>query len=158
MLHLLNTTGTCPLRGLLLHFGCFDLTSFLPAVHHFKRPLVIDFDIMTRYLEVFLPNTTAEQRRDPAVSPLYANLNAHRGKLPPAFFTCGTEDPLLDDTVFMAAKWQMAGAEGVTKIYPGAPHGFIFFPQGALESAEQGLQDSQHFILEKLGESYDESI
>ncbi|MBP0495091.1 alpha/beta hydrolase fold domain-containing protein [Roseomonas sp. SG15] len=35
--------------------------------------------------------------RDPAISPLYADL----AELPPALFTVGTIDPLLDDTLFM---------------------------------------------------------
>ena len=42
---------------------------------------------------------------DPDVSPLYADL---RG-LCPALFTVGTGDTLLDDSVFMAARWELAG-------------------------------------------------
>lgn len=30
-------------------------------------------------------------------------------KLPPALFLCGTEDCLMEDSVLMAARWQMAG-------------------------------------------------
>lgn len=48
-------------------------------------------------------------------------------QLPPALFSCGTLDPLLDDSVMMSAKWAMSGAESILKIYPGAPHGFTFF-------------------------------
>lgn len=40
-------------------------------------------------------------------------------KCPPAIFTCGTLDPLLDDSVLMATKWTMSGAEAVLKLYPG---------------------------------------
>lgn len=40
-------------------------------------------------------------------------------KCPPAIFTCGTLDPLLDDSVMMATKWTMSGAEAVLKLYPG---------------------------------------
>jgi acetyl esterase/lipase len=40
-------------------------------------------------------------------------------KAPPAIFTCGTLDPLLDDSVLMATKWTMSGAEAVLKLYPG---------------------------------------
>jgi len=66
---------------------------------------------------------TEEEKRHPSVSPLYADLEPLRGKLPPALFTCGTEDCLLDDTMFMSTKWLMAGGEAFVKFIPGAPHG-----------------------------------
>lgn len=106
---------------------------------------------MTRYADAFLPNMSVAQRRDPAVSPFFADLGRWRGKLPPALFTCGTEDPLLDDSVLMCAKWQMAGAEGVLRIYEGAPHGFIMFQREQLESVGKGLDVTRDFILEKMG-------
>lgn len=98
-----------------------------------------------------------EQRRDPSISPFFANLEKYRNKdgktsrLQPALFTCGTEDLLLDDTVMMAARWMMAGGEAVTKIYPGAPHGFILYPAGSIESVQEGYEDVTAFVKEKLG-------
>jgi acetyl esterase len=41
--------------------------------------------------------------------------------MPIALFSCGTLDPLLDDTLFMAARWQAAGSPAQLAIYPGAP-------------------------------------
>jgi len=108
---------------------------------------------MHKFIEAFLPNTTEVDRRNPAISPLFADLKAFGwGKLPPALFTCGTEDPLIDDSVLMAAKWQMNGNEGILKIYPGAPHGFVFFPEEACEGAGQALREMKKFILEKMQE------
>jgi len=106
---------------------------------------------MAKYIEAFVSNSSIADRRDPAISPLYANLGKWRGRLPPALFTCGTEDPLLDDSVFMSAKWQMAGAEAVLRVYEGAPHGFISFPRQHLEAAGQGLDVTKEFMLEKMG-------
>lgn len=40
-------------------------------------------------------------RRDPSISPLYANLS----NLPPALFTVGSVDPLLDDSLFLASRY-----------------------------------------------------
>lgn len=100
-------------------------------------------------MDSFLPNMTVEQKTDPSVSPYYENLKKYRGRLPPALFTCGTEDPLLDDSVMMATKWMMAGAEAILKIYPGAPHGFIGFV-GMLDEAGQALEDTKTFIREQL--------
>lgn len=71
-----------------------------------------------------------------------------RLRLPPAIFTCGTLDCLLDDTVFMGAKWAMNGAESVVKIYPGAPHGFVFFPVGQCDGTEEALGDIKTFLTE----------
>jgi acetyl esterase/lipase len=61
-----------------------------------------------RYTEAYLPNTTEKDRRDPKISPFFADLMKMRAegrRLPSALFTCGTADPLLDDSVFMCAKW-----------------------------------------------------
>lgn len=143
--------------GLLLHFGCFDLSNFLPAAHHFPQPLIINYKIMKTYQEAFLPNTTAEQRTDPWISPMYADWKSiaaeMRGRgasgLPRALFTIGTEDPLVDDSVFMAAKWQMAGGDGILKVYSGAAHGFIGFDEKALPAAGEAMRDTDAFILKK---------
>jgi acetyl esterase/lipase len=40
-------------------------------------------------------------------------------------FSCGTLDPLLDDTLFMACRWKAAGSPVRLAIYPGAPHEFL---------------------------------
>jgi len=45
----------------------------------------------------FLPGMSPEERREPDVSPLYADLSL----LCPALFLVGTAYPLLDDTLFM---------------------------------------------------------
>lgn len=133
MLHLLqhhdpkyNSFG---FKGLILHFGAYDL-SILPSAYNFNPPevLVLDKDLMDHYIDVFLPGATLDQKRDPRVSPLYADLEMLRGRLPPALFTCGTSDCLLDDTVFMSAKYQMAGAETEVLIVPGGAHGYCMFP------------------------------
>ena len=49
----------------------------------------------------------AEERRDPDISPLYADLS----DMPPALFLVGTADPLLDDTLFMERRWRCAATE-----------------------------------------------
>lgn len=144
---------------MILHFGVFDLSNMMPSVHHYPRPLVIDHDLMAAFINAFLPETTAGERADGAISPLYADWKAiaaemkSRGRsrgLPRALFAVGTEDPLPDDSVFMAAKWQMSGGEGILKVYPGAPHGFIVFDPKTLTSAAQGMEDLELFLAESL--------
>ena len=58
-------------------------------------------------------------------------------ELPPALFLCGTEDLLPEDTIIMATRWQMAGAEAETRLFPGAPHGFVAFPPDQAVSAKE---------------------
>ena len=136
-------------KGLLLNFGCYDLT-FTPHAYNFTKPvpLVLDLDLMVHYGEVFLPGMSSEERKNPAVSPLYADL--YNLKLPPALFTCGTEDCLLDDTIFMSTKWMMAGGEAVVKIIPGGAHGFIMFPEDSHPAPAAGMEAVRQFMKAKL--------
>ena len=128
--------------------------SFTPSPYLFVREpiLVLDKDLMDAYLKAFLPGWTEEQKKDPNVSPLYADLEKLRGRLPPALFTCGTEDCLLDDTVFMSARWFIAGAETVVKIIPGGCHGYIMFPRDMAGSgAKEGCEAVEEFVRQKIG-------
>jgi acetyl esterase len=77
---------------------------------------------LKKFVEAYLP--AGINPRDPDVSPLYADLK----HMPPAIFTVGTIDPLLDDSLFMHARWIAAGNEAELAIYPGAPHAFNALP------------------------------
>ena len=72
--------------------------------------------------DLFVPEGV--DRRDPDVSPLYADL----ADLAPAIFTVGSVDSLLDDTLFMHARYAAAGNATALEVFPGAPHGFDSFP------------------------------
>lgn len=141
--------STFQFKGLVLHFGAYDL-SFTPQTFTWKKDpcLVLDFDLMKSYMAAYLPGKSMAEVKAPEISPLYADLYPLR--LPPALLTCGTEDVLLDDTIFMGTKYQMAGGEAVVKIYPGAPHGFILFSADQLEAAQEGMEDTITFIQSKL--------
>ena len=104
-----------------LVFGVFDL-SMTPSQKAGVESAVIPTATMDWFYGHFVPDPA--MRKDPDVSPLYADL---RG-LPPALFTVGTYDPLLDDSLFMAQRWQVAGNEAEIEVYPGGVHGFVAFP------------------------------
>ena len=150
-LYLLKQKPSFNLSGLVLNFGAFDL-SFLPQVRNFKTPhvLILDRETMVHFGDATCPGLSMEQRRDPSISPFYEDLRGLR--LPPALYTCGTEDCLLDDSVMMATKWQMSGGEGILKIFPGAPHGFILFPPESSESAKEGLAMMGEFLRGRIRE------
>jgi acetyl esterase/lipase len=55
--------------------------------------------------------------------------------MPPALFTVGTADALLDDTLFMHARWIAAGNDAELEIHPGGAHGFTLFPNALADKA-----------------------
>jgi acetyl esterase/lipase len=118
---------------------------------NFSKTLVLDKKIMEEFMNAFLPGVTFEEKKDPAISPYYENLSPFRGRLPSALFTCGTEDPLLDNSVSMATKWMIYGGEPITKIYPGPCHGFIGFPPDGLEEPGRALEDTETYIKQHMG-------
>jgi acetyl esterase len=67
----------------------------------------------------------------PDISPLYADLKS----LCPALFSVGTKDALLDDTLFMHARWVAAGNHAELAVYPGGAHGFTLFPNNLSRAA-----------------------
>ena len=55
--------------------------------------------------------------------------------MPPALFTVGTVDRLLDDSLFMAERWRQAGNLADVAIYPEGVHGFNQYPTGLARKA-----------------------
>jgi len=61
--------------------------------------------------------------------------------MPPALFSVGTADALLDDTLFMHARWIAAGNEAELGIYPGGAHGFTLFPYAQSNQASARMDE-----------------
>ena len=101
-----------------LAYGVYDVSMTPSARRWGDQRIVISTPDLVFFAEQYAPS---ERHRKADVSPLYADLTS----LPPALFTCGTLDPLLDDTLFMAARWQAAGSKARLAIYSGAPHEFL---------------------------------
>ncbi len=112
--------------GANLVFGVYDLSMTPSSRNWGDRNLILSLPVLHWFNDLFTPGLTLEQRRDPAISPLYADL---RG-LPPALFTVGDQDPLLDDSLFMAARWRATGNEAELSVYPESMHAFHAFPTG----------------------------
>jgi acetyl esterase/lipase len=128
----------------VLQYGCFDL-SMTPSQRLWgERNLVLSGPIMTWFSDQFLPTHDREQRRDPDISPLFADLSG----MPPAIFTIGTADPLLDDSLFMEARWRQAGHPTELRIWPEAPHGFVSLPMSV---ADVALDAEHDFLRRTLG-------
>ena len=110
--------------GANLVFGFYDLggTPSQQAVP--ERPDLLTSEGIQYCAELFTRRRSTDDRRDPDISPLYADLH----DLPPALFTVGTDDHLVDDTMLMAARWQLAGNDTELLVYPESPHGCIGMP------------------------------
>jgi acetyl esterase/lipase len=133
-LRLRDRHGARPFRAANLVYGCYDL-GFSPSVRRWgTRNLILSTPIIEWFTDHFAP---PERRADPDVSPLHADLAG----LPSALFTVGTLDPLLDDTLFMAARWQAAGNPAELAVYAGGVHGFNAFSTPLAEQANRRLID-----------------
>ena len=128
----------------VLQYGGFDL-SMTPSQRLWgERNLVLSTPIITWFADQFLPGRDPEQRRDPDISPIFAELSG----MPPAIFTVGTADPLLDDTLFMEARWRAAGNATELRVWPEAPHGFVSLPMSVADAA---LAAEHDFLNRTLG-------
>ncbi len=141
LLRLRDRHGTTPFAGANLVYGCFDLGLTPSAKRWGRRNLVLSTPIIEWFCDFFVPERA--RRRDPEVSPLYADLAG----LPPALFSVGTWDPLLDDSLFMAARWQAACGNAELALYPGGIHGFNAFPTALARAANQRCEDFAGRVL-----------
>lgn len=115
--------------GANLAYGCYDLGMSPSQRSWGDRNVVLSTPIIRWHLDQLLPGLDDDARRDPAISPLYADLTG----LPPALLTIGTEDPMLDDSVELAARWPGARLD----VYEGGFHAFDLFPLRLGELANQ---------------------
>ncbi len=114
--------------GANLTYGFFDLSLTPSARNWGDRMLVMDTALCRWFADMYANGTNTT---DPDVSPMYADLSG----LPPALFTVGTLDPLLDDTLLLAARWTAAGNAAELTVVPGAAHGFAGAPTRDGETA-----------------------
>lgn len=119
-------------KGANLLYGVYDLSMTPSQANWGDLTLILNTPIMAWFYDHYVPE---DIRRDPDVSPIYATLTG----MPPALFTVGTLDPLLDDTLFMHARWATAGIESELEVYPGAVHGFDGFPTDQAEQANSRI-------------------
>jgi acetyl esterase len=121
-----------------LIYGCYDLSGTPSLMAWGSENLVLDTPTMQWFFEKFISGLDSHA---PAISPIYANLQ----DLPPALFTVGTLDPLLDDSLFMFERWQAAGNSAELAVYPGGIHAFNAFP---LTIAREANNRSYKFLCQ----------
>jgi len=112
--------------GANLCFGVYDLsgTPSQLGVRPSEAPDVIGGVTFDDVLAAYTPGLSRLEVRRPDISPMYAALHG----LPPALFTVGTADHLLDDSLLMSQRWQAWGNEAELAVYPDCPHAFVGLP------------------------------
>lgn len=122
--------------GANLVYGSY-LPHGTPSVRQWTTEgLILDPDSLTWFGERYLGGQEIAMD-DPYFSPLYGVLD----NMPPALFTIGTWDPLIDDTLFMASRWLAAGNETELAIYPGGTHAFDAFPTEIARTARGRMHE-----------------
>jgi acetyl esterase len=114
------------LIGANLVFGVYDWgrSPSQRGIRPMDGPDMLDPEGIAFFGEAYLPGRTDDQRRDPAISPAFADLR----RMPPALMSVGGADHLLDDTLMLAGRWAAAGNEVDLFVAPDMPHGFLAFP------------------------------
>lgn len=135
LLRMRDRHGFTGFRAANLVYGAYDY-SMTPSQKQFgnERLVLRTLDI-EKFRDAYLPG--AQDLRDPDISTLYADL---RG-LPPALFTVGTRDALLDDSLFMYARYLAAGNRAELAVYPGGAHAFNAFPMAIAAQANARMDD-----------------
>lgn len=128
-------------RGANLVYGGYDLGGSPSAQRWGERYLILSTPIIAWFHDNYIAR---EQARSPGASPLYADLS----RLPPALFTVGTLDPLIDDSLFMYSRWVAAGNRAELAIYPGGVHAFDAFPTALAARARARMDTFIHQLAE----------
>lgn len=108
------------IAGAMLFFGVYDFAGTPMVRAAGPETLVLHGPTVRATLCALTPGMTEDERRDPAISPVYADLS----NLPPALFVVGTKDMLLEDNERMAARWLDASGNAELLIAPESPHAF----------------------------------
>ena len=142
LLRLRDRHGFSGFCGAVLTYGVYDLSMTPSARNWGERKLILTTNLIRWFNENYVPSGN---HTDPDISPLYADLSG----MPPALFTVGTLDPLIDDTLFMQMRWLAAGSPAELAIYPGGIHAFDAFP---IALARQANARIRAFIRQCAGQ------
>lgn len=88
--------------GAVLYYGVYDLAGSPSVRAAGRETLLLDGPSLLPGLRLLTPGLDDAARRRPPLSPLYGDLAG----MPPVLMVTGGADPLRDDTLMMAARWQ----------------------------------------------------
>ena len=103
-----------------LDSGHYDLGRTASSWLANDQTLVVTGKWIEAFWDLALPGYDTEQRRVPRLSPMLNDLSG----LPAALFTVGNLDPLRDESILMAQRWQLAGSFADLDVWPEGAHAF----------------------------------
>jgi len=128
------------IAGANLVYGVYDLGLSPSARLAGPDGLVLPTSTLHFMVDTFLGDSNLD-RADPAISPLYADLQG----LVPARFVVGELDPVIDDTLIMSARWRAAHNTTIAEVFPSSVHAFDAFPTAM---AKLAMERQSHWIRE----------
>lgn len=120
--------------GVCLNYGTFDLSGTPSLLSSKPGTAFLDAKLSAWFRDHYAPQGNV---RDPEISPLYANLYG----LPSALILVGTDDPVLDDSMFMYVRWRAAGNCAELAMLPGGLHGLLEWKTPLTRQAREQLTD-----------------
>jgi acetyl esterase len=112
------------LAGLNLIFGWYDVNGTPSQRGNGGQPDMLSPEGLRFMVDCFTPGLSDEERRNPDISPLFADLSG----LPPSLISVGGVDHLRDDSLFLAPLLSAAGVDVELQVYPDSPHGYQALP------------------------------
>lgn len=116
-------------RAANLVYGAYDLAGTPSSRRYGDRKQILGTSVTNWFVNHFTQGAALD---DPDISPIHADVAG----LPNALFTVGTNDPLLDDSLFMYMRYRAAGNEAQLALWPGAIHAFDYFYPTGPQAAE----------------------
>lgn len=134
-LRLRDDHGMMPFKAMVLVGGWLDL-SLTPSARLWGDAFLFP---STRDLKMFVRHYLAseEDPQDPCLSPLYARLDG----LPPTLLSVGTDDPLIEDSLFFASRLKSVGSQSFLQVYPHGCHVFQGFDLALANLSNQRINE-----------------
>ena len=129
------------IKALNLVFGTYNANPLPSEINLNNENLLLSSEMMKKFEDSYLQNN--EDKTNPDVSPMFGDFS----DMPPAIFTIGTRDLLLDHTLLMHSRWVAYGNKAEIIIVPGADHAFIAFP---CKTTSAVIKELNKFILKEI--------
>ena len=134
----------CMFQCLNLVYGVYDLSGTPSVLRDGDTSSPLSGNVLQWLIDLYVPKSSSNlNRKDPTISPLYADLT----NMPPALFTVGDDDPLLDDTLFMCQRYGTYGIDCELAVYKDGMHGIGHF--GIQQNTSLGNQ-ARHYTYQYL--------
>ena len=126
-----------PFKGANLIYGSYDarLTPSTIRKKGSNEVFLLSFEMIKKFRDSYFQGNI--DLSSPDVSPIQGDLTG----MPPALFTVGTRDLLLDDSLFMYGRWLSYGSKANIIIVTGADHAFNAFTSATTKSVEDKISE-----------------